>query len=179
MKTPVQTFLFPLWIALALLPAMSAAELYRWTDTDGRVHFSDRAPVGEPLDRVERLPAPQFADPGIPSGHYSVTEQWQRLQQERLARQRQQWERAREARELALREREVAASERAADNVSATRSVGSVGWGVPVRPRHPHRPVRPTPHSGIWKPDHPAYRPPSRHRPHPPRRTGVVLGTRK
>jgi hypothetical protein len=164
------------------LPA-SGGELYRWTDAEGRVHFSDRAPASEVPAEVERLPTPRFADPGIPPGHFSVTEQWERLQAERLVRQREQWARNREARELTLREREVAAAERAAEQFSEPSTVSGAVWVAPRRPWHRHRPGhrpgRPVPYSGLWKPDHPAYRPPPPTRPHPrptPRGGGMRIG---
>jgi hypothetical protein len=164
---------------LAVSQALSAAELYRWTDADGRVHFSDRPPAAEATTGVERLPTPRFADPGIPPGHYSVTEQWERLQAERLVREREQWERNREARELSLREREVAAAERAAEELSTPSTVSGAVWVGPRRPWHGYRPGRPPPHNGLWKPDHPAYRPLPPARPHPrptPRGGGMRIG---
>jgi len=169
-----------LMVALAFSHPGTAAELYRWTDADGRVHFSDRPPpAAEVPAEVERLPTPRFADPGIPPGHYSVTEQWQRLQAERLIRQREQWERNREARELTLREREVAAAERAAEELAAPSNVSGAVWVGPRRPWYGHRPGRPQPHTGLWKPDHPAFRPPPPVRPHPrpmPRGGGMRIG---
>ena len=152
--------------ALLMLASMGvpvgADSLYRWVDAEGQVHFSDRAPASGPSTTVERLPRPTYADPDLPSGHYAVTEQWQRLQAERLARQREQRERQRQARELALREREVAAAERAAGQATVTPSSGGPVWAVPQRHPpwfRPGRPPRAVPHSGLWKPDHPAYRP--------------------
>ena len=42
----------PVVLAMALLleSQISAAQVYRWTDAEGRVHFSDRAPVDTPED---------------------------------------------------------------------------------------------------------------------------------
>ncbi|WP_028240614.1 DUF4124 domain-containing protein [Stutzerimonas azotifigens] len=43
------------WILLASLwPALATAEIYRWTDEQGRVHFSERAAAG--AERVEVRP---------------------------------------------------------------------------------------------------------------------------
>ncbi|MDJ0739106.1 MAG: DUF4124 domain-containing protein [Gammaproteobacteria bacterium] len=165
--------LLTVWLAGALTPPAGADALYRWIDADGRVHFSDRPPMPGAPASVERLPTPRYADPGIPSGHYSVTEQLQRLQAERLAREQQRRERQREAREQALREREVAAAERAAEQAAAAPALRTPVWVTPrLRPptyRHGHHPRGPapaTPYTGLWKPDHPAYRPPQR-RPKP------------
>jgi hypothetical protein len=157
--------------ALVLASSAFSGGLYRWTDADGQVHFSDQPPAVGAYEEVQRLATPRFVDPGIPDGHYSVTEQWQRMRTERQARQDAQRERARQARELALREREVAASERAAEQASTSGAVSSPVWIVPRRPGHHYRPhhppARPLPGAGLWKPDHPAFRPPLRPQPRP------------
>lgn len=159
-------------LALLMMAGSSAPvcadNLYRWTDLHGQVHFSDRPPASGPPSTVEKLPRPQYADPGIPDGHYAVTQQWQRLQAERQARQHEQRERQRQARELALREREVAAAERAAAQAAVAPSNDHPVWVVPRRHPpvyRPGKPPRPTPYTGLWKPDHPAFRPRSRPQP--------------
>ena len=161
-----------LLIAALSATSVSADALYRWTDADGQVHFSDRAPAPGAPGAVEALPTPQYTEPGLPAGHYSVVRQLQRMQAERLARERERRERERQARELALREREVEAAERAADQADAPSSGGTPVWILPrpQRPRYrPGRPSHAVPYSGLWKPDHPAYRPPTR----PHRRWGT------
>lgn len=42
----------PLLLTLALLPAFAAAEVYKWTGADGRVHYGDRppSPQAQPLN---------------------------------------------------------------------------------------------------------------------------------
>jgi hypothetical protein len=176
---PVVVFL----VAFLPLSITTAGEFYRWTDAQGRLHLSDRPPPNDNAADVQPLTAPRFVDPGIPPGYYSVTEQWQRLQAEGLARQREQRERARQARELALREREVAASERAAEGIAADNRVVSPVWIVPPRP-YPHvRPyyptVRPVPDRGPSKPIHPAYRPLSRPLVEPYPAGGSAIGVGK
>lgn len=45
-----------LLLSLCMLPVLLSpvgAEVYRWTDTDGKVHFGDRKPEGEAAGRVE------------------------------------------------------------------------------------------------------------------------------
>lgn len=49
-----------LTLLLAALPA--EAELYKWTDAEGRVHFTDRKPVDG--GKVETLKTPQARNPG-------------------------------------------------------------------------------------------------------------------
>jgi hypothetical protein len=163
-----------------LCTPVGADNLYRWTDADGRVHFSDQAPPPATPALVERLPLPQYVDPGVPAGHYSVTQQWRRLYEERLAREQERRERRREVQELALRKREVEAAERAADSAAAPPPLTTPVWIAPRphRPWHrPGKPLRPAPDTGLWKPDHPAYRPPP-HAFRRPQSQGTVLRLR-
>jgi len=44
----------PLLILLVLLPSLCSAEIYRWTDAEGRVHFGQRPPAQ--AERVEVRP---------------------------------------------------------------------------------------------------------------------------
>lgn len=162
-------------LMVSLSAPVCADQLYRWIDADGQVHFSDRAPAQATPSPVEQLPRPTYADPGISPEHYAITQQWQRLHEERLARERARRESDYQTRELALREREIEAAERAAEPSAVQPSWGVPVWTVPRR-HLPHR--RPDkwpyhrPNTGLWKPDHPAYRPPSRphRRPVPPSR---------
>lgn len=55
----------PLFIlTLLLMPAAAMAELYKWTDTNGHVQFSDQAPAHN--TKTEKLAAPTALPP---SGH--------------------------------------------------------------------------------------------------------------
>ena len=38
-----------------LLPLIGFAESYRWTDEDGKVHFSDQPPPGRDSDKAEQI----------------------------------------------------------------------------------------------------------------------------
>lgn len=175
----MRNVLFASPLVLFLSTPVFAENLYRWTDATGRVHFSDRAPPPDVATTVDELQRPAYANSGVPAGHYGVTQQWQRLQAERLARQREQRERQRQARELALREREVEAAERAAEQAVDRASSGSSVWIVPRRHIRRYRPGRPphhVPNTGLWKHDHPAYRLPSRPgRRHDPHLSGMRL----
>ena len=42
-----------LMIVLFLFPLLSAAEIYRWTDDSGRVHFGDAPPDEETSEKVQ------------------------------------------------------------------------------------------------------------------------------
>ncbi|MBS7661780.1 DUF4124 domain-containing protein [Pseudomonas lalucatii] len=43
------------WLCLLLLPGLAAAEIYRWVDADGRVHFGQR-PAAAGAEQVEVRP---------------------------------------------------------------------------------------------------------------------------
>lgn len=48
-----------------VVPATAGAEVYRWTDAEGRVHYGDRAPDGA-AQRVDLPPSPPApADPEL------------------------------------------------------------------------------------------------------------------
>lgn len=166
-------------MALAHLALPTTADqFYRWTDAEGRVHFSDRPPTAAPDTTVEKRTLPRFAEPATSPGEYSVLQQWQRLSEERRAQAQARREREDRAREYSLRQREVAAAERAAEQAAAQPAYTGPVWLAPPRFRPGHRPGRwPTqlPATGLWKRDHPAYRPRGPgNRPHP-RNPGVRL----
>jgi glutaredoxin len=51
-------------LCLLSLAIPAAAEIYRWEDSDGRVHFTDQPPPN--VKRVQQLPAqPQPGDPNV------------------------------------------------------------------------------------------------------------------
>jgi glutaredoxin len=56
-KTPMNASAFRVLLCLLcmlpFLPGPAAAEVYRWTDAEGKVHFGDRKPEGEAAGRVE------------------------------------------------------------------------------------------------------------------------------
>jgi len=43
-----------LLLTLILMPALASAQIYRWTDADGRVHFGQRPPAG--AEQIEVRP---------------------------------------------------------------------------------------------------------------------------
>ncbi|GAA5442946.1 hypothetical protein Misp06_01122 [Microbulbifer sp. NBRC 101763] len=53
MKPLRGTFLFTVWLGgMLIAAAVSSAELYRWVDEDGRVHFSDRPPTAGKAENI-------------------------------------------------------------------------------------------------------------------------------
>jgi len=62
-------------VALMLLPAASKAEIYKWTDTDGIVHFQDFPPAAEgTTDALQILESKKTPPPGEPGQELSVEE---------------------------------------------------------------------------------------------------------
>jgi len=74
--------------------AAPAAEVHKWTDADGLVHYSDTPPPASatPVSRIDL----EAADPVAKShGYYSITNQWARMHRESLEREKLRLEQAR------------------------------------------------------------------------------------
>lgn len=145
-------------MSLALLcvltaPPLHAAQVYRWTDPDGQVHFSDSAPpagvVGEAVSDL-----PDADPPGDDSGaeDYSVEAQAQRMEAERLAREAERQEARSDDQDERIRQLE----ERVRQAEEETRRLKeSEQQRVPVLVRPARRyPGYPYPGSG-WDHGHP------------------------
>lgn len=52
-------------LILVLLPALTAAEVYRWVDENGNVHFGDRAPPARQAEQVPIEAPPPENDPEV------------------------------------------------------------------------------------------------------------------
>jgi len=165
-----QPLLLVMLLTVGLVTQAYANSLFRWTDSEGRLHFGDRPP---PVDagNVEELSMPTFAAPSLPAEQdpYSILNQLGRLEANRRDLERERQERAWQRQEYYLRKRELEARERAAEAPSGDPVFRYLR---PVYPRHPiHRPGRPGHRPGrpelqpprrppgFWEPDHPAYRP--------------------
>lgn len=91
-------------LVAVMLSVTAQAEVYRWVDDNGRVHFSDKAPVG---GKAQAMDLPTAKDePGTPD--LSEFERMQRqkklvkmLEEERLAKEEQRAKLAQEAEERA------------------------------------------------------------------------------
>jgi hypothetical protein len=158
----------PLLLASAagVLHAEQAGTLYRWIDGDGVPHFADQPPPGGSR-QAERLAMPAYTPPELPVDEqpYSILNQLERMetQREKLARERR--EKRQQDREYLLRKREL---ELRREGPATTALTGPPVFAYP-QPRywrHPYpwpgpggRPSPPTGPSGLWQPDHPAYRP--------------------
>jgi len=161
-----------LWLLLVLLAAHAssaqAESVYRWTDSEGRLHYGDRPPPSD-AEQAEQLRMPSFAPPSPPveEDPYSILNQVERLETSRRNLVRERREKQREDREYKLRMRELEARRAASQYPVVGPRYAVPGPVYPVPPVHrPGLPgYRPRP-PGIWEPDHPAYRPPMH--PHPP-----------
>jgi hypothetical protein len=152
-----------------------AGSLFRWIDSEGRMHFGDRPPPAD-AEHVEQLNMPSFAAPSRPADQdpYSILNQLGRLEASRQKLESERRERAKQEREYYLRKRELDALDRAADRPASRPAYGyprPVYPAIPIYPpgRPGHRPgwpdIRPPSRIDEWyAPDHPIYRP----RPHPP-----------
>ncbi|NEV61206.1 DUF4124 domain-containing protein [Thiorhodococcus minor] len=133
----------------ASLGAVPAQQLYRWTDDQGLVHYSDQAPSAAHR-QIQLESEAGAASSGKDSDAYSVLNQVRAMEAERLQREqaRQAAEMQRLAREQARLEVEAARANasRAEDEAEARRSFVLPPPRPPLRPQPPgHRPVAPTP----------------------------------
>ncbi|WP_430010416.1 DUF4124 domain-containing protein [Methylophaga lonarensis] len=101
-------------IVMIVMPSMLLADIYRWTDDDGIVSYSQTAPTDRPSETVETPPPPPLDDNAVreirqliqSQRDSSESRQQQREQQQQALQQRQQRDEncqiARENRQLFL-----------------------------------------------------------------------------
>src|ERR1051325_10591279 len=53
-------------LACALAPTSSFAQVFKWTDEQGQVHFSDHAPAGQAKTSVALPQVPKASKPAVP-----------------------------------------------------------------------------------------------------------------
>ncbi|HVL01185.1 MAG TPA: DUF4124 domain-containing protein [Dongiaceae bacterium] len=77
------------WLATTVLAAVinfstlpAQAEVYRWVDAEGRVHFGDSAPKGQ---KAETLEMPEADKPASPTGD-AFSDEVMRQRQDKLSR---------------------------------------------------------------------------------------------
>ena len=159
MEYPRPTYLTVLLLVSLGTPVFTQADgLYRWFDSEGQLHFSDRPPVGG--YEADRLQVPSFVPPAVPpeQNPYSILNQTKRLQEQRedVARKRQ--ERLEKEREYRLRQREIELQQQA-QQAPATVVIYPRRYYRPLPVHPPHWRNYQRPNLGLWKRDHPAYRP--------------------
>jgi hypothetical protein len=62
-----------LLLVLALVPALASAEIYKWTDAQGRVHYSESPPNKQKADKVEVQQQPVTDSPNLHDLHTFAT----------------------------------------------------------------------------------------------------------
>ncbi len=141
--------------------AAGANGLYRWLDEQGQPHFSDRPPTDG--QAAEQLRRPSFAPPRVSPDQdpYSILNQAKRLEARREAIELARRERLASEREYRLRQRQIELQQQAMRTPPATSPAVVYRQPrhrpLPAHRRHWHGYRRPN--YGLWKPDHPAYRP--------------------
>lgn len=61
-------------VLLLALPGLTAAEMYKWVDANGQVHYSERPPSAGNYESVKPLPAATEPEPAIESVNHDVKE---------------------------------------------------------------------------------------------------------
>lgn len=84
-------------LVLSIFAPASAAVVHKWVDSDGITHYSDEVPVSAQtaVTRIELRKAPAATGDTV-SGEYSIANQWRRLHQERIERDKLALEKARQ-----------------------------------------------------------------------------------
>lgn len=83
--------LLALIVCFAVTPA-SASVIHKWVDAKGVTHYSDVAPESEGASSTLDIPVADPARAASTDDYYSIQNQWQRVNQERLAREKRQQE---------------------------------------------------------------------------------------
>lgn len=85
-----------LWLTL-LISLPLQADIYRWTDAEGRVHFGEKPPAGHTAERVQSQPLNTMPPPPEVPSLINWREREQQVKEERLQqRQRAEREQARQ-----------------------------------------------------------------------------------
>jgi hypothetical protein len=84
-------------ITLSAFAPASSDVVHKWVDSDGITHYSDELPASAqtPVTRIE-LPEASVAAGDSTSDEYSITNQWRRMNQERIEREKLALEKARQ-----------------------------------------------------------------------------------
>ena len=134
-------------ICSALTPAAASA-VHKWIDERGVTHYSDEPPDSVETTLIE-LPEPTIIrtaseDDGLADDYYSISNQWQRMNEERLERERLNLERARIR---AARQTPVTAPAANDDEVRYVPVYSGFGYYRPHRRHHRrhHGGMRPHP----------------------------------
>jgi len=146
------TTLLGLVLACSVALPVGAAAVHKWVDADGVTHYSDKPPDSVEttlIELSEPLAVKTASEDGRPADdYYSISNQWQRMNQERLERDRLnlERERIRAARQTPA----PAATVAEGDNIRYVPIYSGFRFHRQRRPRHhyvavPHLPQPPSP----------------------------------
>jgi hypothetical protein len=124
MKVPAQTALA---LAALLAAAAAHAQVYRWVDEQGKVHYGERPPSGAKASPVQdKLGTPPGAPPGAPAPKAApdASQQEREFQRRRVEREQK------EARDQQAAERAKQQCEREKTRLAQLRNVRRIQSGV-------------------------------------------------
>jgi hypothetical protein len=80
-----------------VLLSVDAASVYKWVDTNGVTHYSDEAPASSTTQvTLIDIPTTQSVADNVESDYYSIANQWARLHEELIKREKLKLEKARQ-----------------------------------------------------------------------------------
>ncbi|MEM7564656.1 MAG: DUF4124 domain-containing protein [Pseudomonadota bacterium] len=82
--------LLALIVFFAVTP-VSGSVIHKWVDSNGVTHYSDVAPEAEAASTLD-IPVADSARTASTNDYYSIQNQWKRVNQERLAREKREQE---------------------------------------------------------------------------------------
>jgi hypothetical protein len=132
-------------LALAASTLVSSAEVYRWVDSKGIVHFGDRAPR-EQHEKADRLAIKNTAAPADPEAE-RARQSFHRAEEDRKEKQQRDMQRAAEAQQQRARlaqqcksvQNEIRYEQQAAMLVSYDDEGKRVGWTTEQRTAYKER----------------------------------------
>lgn len=86
-----------LFVTVFLVSSAMAGEVHKWVDENGITHYSDKAPKSdiEEVTLIE-IPASYSTQSDNQNDYYSITNQWMRIREERLAMEKIKLEKAKQ-----------------------------------------------------------------------------------
>ncbi len=81
------------WITLSVV---HAGTIHKWVDENGVTHYSDQAPLNNPISTNQIDVSNVYSDSDYKENYYSITNQWARMREERLERKKLQLEKVKQ-----------------------------------------------------------------------------------
>lgn len=94
---PIKTILSLAVLLCCAVSSVWAAGIHKWVDESGITHYSDMAPVAD-VDQVAviEVSSAYSTNNNVEQDYYSITNQWMRIHQERLDREKIKLEKAKQ-----------------------------------------------------------------------------------